>query len=176
MTKTLYLLRHGKSGFAKGSQTDADRTLTGRGRKAGKRMGKELARRGWIPDLVLCSSATRTRQTYDRFAKGLEKIRPGAMPAVVFEDTLYLAGIDTLLARVRAVADEVTSAMIIGHNFGLQDFALELPANGGPLMDKIAAKFPTCALAVIRFEIDRWNALLPGKGRLEEVLYPRDLG
>jgi phosphohistidine phosphatase len=175
MTKILYLLRHGKSDWGKGDIPDAERPLTRRGRKAGTRIGKELARRGWIPDLVLCSTATRTRQTFDRLAKGLEKTAPGSTPTVAFEDVLYLAEPDTLLARVREVEDAVTSTLILGHNFGLQDFALGLPAGGGPLVDKIAAKFPTAALAVIRFEATRWRDLVPGTGRLEDVLYPREL-
>lgn len=175
MTKTLYLLRHGKSNWGEGGLADVDRPLTRRGRKAGKRMGEELARRGWIPDLVLCSTATRTQETFKHLAKGVAKIAPASVPSVVFKDGLYLAGAQALLDHAQAIENGVSSAMILGHNFGLQDFALALPAGGGPLVKKIAAKFPTAALAVFRFEIESWGELVPGKGELTDVLYPREL-
>ncbi|MDH3239265.1 MAG: histidine phosphatase family protein [Alphaproteobacteria bacterium] len=175
MTKTLYLLRHAKSAWSKPHLADAERPLTARGRKAGTRMGKAIARRGWVPELVLCSTTARTRETFKHLAKGLEKVMPGATPPVAFEDGLYLADADALLARSRAVGDPLASALILGHNTCLQDFALALPAGGGPLVDKIAAKFPTAALAVIRFDIESWRDLVPGGGCLTDVLYPRDL-
>jgi phosphohistidine phosphatase len=174
MAKTLYLLRHAKSSWADAGLEDAARPLAKRGRKAGRRMGRELARRGWLPDLVLCSTAMRTRETFARLSKGIEAAEPGATPEVVFEDGLYLAGAAALLARARTLDDAIRSVLFIGHNPGLQDFALAL-APKGEGRARIEAKFPTSALAVIRFEGEGWASLARGAGHLEAALYPRDL-
>ncbi len=174
MDRTLYLLRHAKSSWGDAGIEDAARPLARRGRKAGRRMGRELARRGWLPDLVLCSTAMRTRETFDRLSKGIEAAEPGATPEVAYEEGLYLAGAARLLARARSLDDAVRSVLFIGHNPGLQDFALAL-ASKGEGRKKIEAKFPTAALAVIRFEGGSWKALAPGKGRIKAALYPRDL-
>ena len=107
--------------------------------------------------------------------KGLEKQAPGSTPDVVFEDALYLAGADALLARARALDDALASALVLGHNTGLQDLALSLPLGGGPHYQKIEAKFPTCALAVFAFDIQSWRDLTAGIGRLEHAVYPREL-
>lgn len=174
MAKTLYLLRHGKSSWGDSSLADIDRPLNKRGRKAAKRMGKELARRGWLPELVLCSTATRTRETYQRFSKGMENSAPGTAPEAALDERLYLAAVGTLLDRAQALDDRFASALMLGHNAGLQEFAVALSA-GGEIRDKIAAKFPTCALAVIGFDSDHWRDLAWGEGRLEAALYPREL-
>lgn len=174
MGKTLYLLRHAKSSWADAHLEDAARPLTKRGRKAGGRIGAELARRGWIPDLVLCSPATRTRETFARLSKGMEKARPGSTPEVTFDDGLYLAGVARLLGRLRTLDDALGSVLMLGHNPGLQELALSLAADCAERR-KIAAKFPTCALAVIAFDAVSWSALAPGGGCLAAALYPRDL-
>lgn len=175
MTKTLYLLRHAKSSWTDASLSDAARPLNQRGRKAGKRIGKELARRGWLPDLVLCSSAMRARETFARLAKGVEKISPGTVPPVTYEDDLYLASSDTLIERVRMLDGALASALILGHNTGLQDFALALPRPSGAAYARVEQKFPTGALAVISFETDHWRDIAPGSGALQAVIYPKDL-
>src|SRR2546425_347214 len=84
-----------------------------RGRDA-KRIAKHLVRLGIEPELVLCSSAERTRETL---------VRPilGASSTVRLEAKLYAASSHELLERIRAVPDGVTSVMLIGHNPGLQD-------------------------------------------------------
>ena len=112
----LYLLRHAKSSWKDASLDDHDRPLAPRGKRASKAIGRYLRDRDVTPELVLCSSAKRARQT-------LERLGPAGLDARI-EPELYGAGANTLLARLREVPDEVASVMLIGHNPGMQQLAL----------------------------------------------------
>ena len=122
--KRLFLLRHAKSAWNDPTLRDRDRPLAPRGRKAAKRVGRWARRHDVRPQLVVCSSAVRARQTLERVLPGLGE------PAVWIEVTLYAAAADTLLARVRALPEEVDEAMLVGHNPGLMELALLLAAPG----------------------------------------------
>jgi phosphohistidine phosphatase len=146
----LYLLRHAKSSWDEPGLADHDRPLAPRGRRAAKAMGRYLREQGIEPDLVLCSSATRARQTLKRLGLADARIEPD----------LYAADAATL----RRFIPETASVMLIGHNPGLQDLALSL-VRSGPRLVELAAKFPTGALATI--ELDT--------GELIDFVRPRDL-
>lgn len=146
--RTLWLLRHAKSDWQTG-QIDHDRPLNDRGRRDAYAVGRLLAARGWRPDLVLCSSAVRTRQTWERATAG------GATAATVeFEPQIYEASVPTLLELVRAVDPAVEGLLLIGHGPGVPALADRLghrpePADAWRRMD---AKFPTSGLAVLAFD------------------------
>src|SRR5712691_5192063 len=112
---TLYLLRHAKSDWSDPTLPDHERPLAQRGRRDAKRIGRHLVQLGIAPELVLCSSARRARET-------LERLQPafGTTSTVKVEAELYAASSDQLLDRIRAVPEKVTSLMLIGHNPGLQ--------------------------------------------------------
>jgi phosphohistidine phosphatase len=162
--RRLYLLRHAKSSWKERELADHDRPLAGRGRRAAKAMGRHLREAGIEPELVLCSTARRARETFAR--TGLEG------RAVRFEPELYGAGAGDLLARLRDVDAAVGSVMVIGHNPGLQDLALLL-ARPGSLVEVLEAKFPTGALAALA--VTEWDALDRGAGQLIDFVRPRDL-
>jgi phosphohistidine phosphatase len=167
--KRLYLMRHAKSSWKKDSLHDRERPLSGRGRRAAKRMAEHLRAEGIEPDLVLCSSAARTRET-------LDYLRPELRDAVLeIEDGLYGASASDLLDRLRGLPEELGSAMLIGHNPGLERLALDL-AGEGELLPDLTRKFPTAALAVLDLPADEWGALSHGSGRLVAYVRPRDLG
>ncbi|MBE0695045.1 MAG: histidine phosphatase family protein, partial [Aquamicrobium sp.] len=84
MARTLLLLRHAKSSWDDPALDDFDRPLARRGREAAPRMGREMARRGWLPDLALVSSSLRTRQTWALVAPELPRDIPAS-----FDDTIY---------------------------------------------------------------------------------------
>jgi phosphohistidine phosphatase len=128
-----------------------------------------MARERIVPDLVLCSSAVRTVQT-------LELLRPALGPAttVAVEDELYAASSDELLERVRRVLDEVAWLMLIGHNPGLQQLALDLASSGADL-ERLEAKFPTAALATLTVAGAGWSRLAAGDAELTAYVVPRQL-
>jgi phosphohistidine phosphatase len=166
MTRRLYLLRHAKSSWKDPALADHDRPLAGRGRRAATAIAEHMARHAIVPELVLCSTALRTRQTYER----LEAALAGA--TVSYERRLYAASAGDLLERLRTVPDQVNGVLLIGHNPGIEALALQL-AQPSPARDDIHAKFPTGALATL--ELERWSELEPGSATLIAYVRPRDL-
>jgi len=168
---TLSLLRHAKSSWDNPNLRDFDRGLNERGRDAAPRMGAYMAAHGIVPDLILCSPSVRTRQT-------LELVLPhfAAHPPVLYEDAIYLGAPSTLLKRVRKLDDVVKHAMIVAHDPGLHHLAMDLSGSGdSELLQSLAAKFPTAALAVIAFRGGRWSKVQPGAGRLTLFMTPKRL-
>jgi len=84
-----------------------------------------MARHELVPDLVLVSTAERARQTWERLATALP-----APPRVVYEDRLYNAGADAIIALVKGTAPTVRTLLLVGHNPGLHDAARRLIASG----------------------------------------------
>jgi phosphohistidine phosphatase len=162
--KRLELLRHAKSSWAEPELADHDRPLNSRGRDAAARIGRHLRQQGPLPDLVLCSSAVRARQTQDRL---------GLPPAieVVIRDDLYGASALSLLSRVHQVPGSVQTLLLIGHNPGIEDLARMLDRQR---LQSIA-RFPTAALAVFGLPIAAWTQLEPGSGHLDGFFLPRAL-
>ena len=168
---TLSLLRHAKSSWDDPALEDFDRPLSKRGETAAPRMGAYMAAQGLRPDLVLCSPAVRARQTLD-----LVLARLSGSPTVTYEDGFYLAAPSVLLARIRKIAAKVHHALIVGHDPGIQGLALELSHAGKAAgMAALRAKFPTAALAVIRFQDGAWSKVATGKGRLDLFVTPKSL-
>jgi len=173
--KRLVLLRHAKAVPDKAGVEDRDRVLADRGRAEAVRIGQYLKEEDCVPELVLCSSAARTRQT-------LELVLPqlGAVPAVKHLDQLYLARWLTIVNIVRQTTKSVNVLMAVGHNPGLEDCARKLArppgdAQARKLHDAMREKFPTGAVAVLDFEASDWASVQPGEGELEFFTAPKNL-
>ncbi len=168
-TRTVLLLRHGKSSWADPALQDADRPLTARGERAARRVAKYMRRKGIRPALILCSPSLRTRQTLAAIEPALGRRCP-----IEFVPGLYAASQAELLERLRALPESVGSVLVIGHNPGLQNLALALASRGAGLA-QVEAKFPTGALATIACRCERWSDLGPGEGELVDYVIPRQL-
>lgn len=158
MAGMLYLMRHAKSSWDDPGLADFDRPLAPRGRKAAAKMAGYMAREGVRPDLILCSTARRARQTCEALDV------PGE---VRFEDELYGASAGELLQRLRQLPGRPEQVLVVGHNPGLQDLVGTLAGEG-------ADRFPTGALAAFSVE-SGWSTLGPGQARLEWLVTPRTL-
>jgi phosphohistidine phosphatase len=165
--KRLWLLRHAKSSWADPGLDDPDRPLAPRGRRAGELLAAHLAASDVRPAVVLCSSSLRTRETLAAILPAL-----GDTVEIRIERALYGAGAAELLDRLRQVPNRVTSAMLIGHNPGIQDLALTL-ATSGPALAGLREKFPTGALATVELDVDRWRDL--DNGTVTALVTPRSL-
>ena len=165
--RTLYLLRHAKSSWDEQLIADHDRPLAPRGRKDARAMCDHLRTLETPPELILCSSSVRTRQTLDLVAPAM----PDA--EVETEDGIYAASASALLARLNELADGVESVMVIAHNPGLEQLAGRL-ADDGAAGIQAAGKFPTCALATLTFE-GEWAALSDGGAELADFAVGRQL-
>jgi phosphohistidine phosphatase len=165
--KRLLLLRHAKSSWDDPGLPDHDRPLAPRGHRAAERMAEHLGSNVPHVDLVLSSSALRTMQTLERMTEAFG----GAEIAV--EDELYGATDDELLERLRRVVEADETVALIGHNPGIQDLGIALAGRGEDL-DRMRAKFPTGALAVLEFD-GPWLRLSKGGARLASFVTPKDL-
>jgi phosphohistidine phosphatase len=124
--RTLVLMRHAKA-EAPGELPDIERPLTERGRADAGAIGSWLAAEGLRPGLVICSPATRTRQTWQGVAIGLAAAEPnGGSPEVHYEQKLYDGGRSELVDLVRAVSDDLTTVLVVGHNPTVSEVSLLL--------------------------------------------------
>ena len=165
----LLLLRHAKAVVATG-RDDHERALVDRGRRDAARVGAFVREIDMIPDLLIDSGAARTRQT--------AAIVAAAWPRVVathVEPKLYEANWTAIQELARAFPDTAPHVMLVAHNPGLADLASHLAGRGARSeMQHMAAKFPTCALAVLEFDIDRWRDVEPGGALLARFVTPDD--
>ena len=168
---TLALLRHAKSSWSDATALDRDRPLAARGLADAPLMGKAMAERGIDPELVLCSSARRTRDTLNLV---LPELR--VAPKVVYEDALYHASAEQMLEMLRAVAPGANRVMLVGHNPEIHCLALDLVGSGAKnFRDRLRTKYPTAGLAVINFESGLWKSVTVNSGTLSLFLTPKDL-
>jgi phosphohistidine phosphatase len=159
--RTLLVLRHSKSGHDEPGP-DKQRTLTERGRKDARRMGELVRERDLLPDRVLCSTATRARQTLELFSEGAELEGP-----VDFVDALYLAEPKAIVREIAARGGASERLMVVGHNPGLEDLVTELTSERTELATTALAE---CALPIESFsELDLATA-----GRLASIFRPKD--
>jgi phosphohistidine phosphatase len=165
----LHLLRHAKSARDEVLE-DHERRLSRRGREEARRVGESLPDAVGMIDLVLCSTALRTRETAELVLAGF-----AAPPRILFEDALYLAGQAALMRRLRRLDESDGAVMVIGHNPGLHELAIALAAAGSPRYRALAAgKFPTGARA--SFAIDRpWANLDQSRHALTAYVTPKSL-
>lgn len=166
--KRLVILRHAKSSWDNASGNDRDRPLNERGRAAATLMGKELKRRGADFDLVLASPAERVRETLERLQLGY-----GALPEIYVAEELYLASVPALLRKLRALDDGAQSALLVGHNPGLQELVLTLVEPGEPRREQIQEKFPTAAAALLEMPSPSWTEISSGSATLRDIILPR---
>lgn len=173
--KTLILFRHGKSAYP-GGLSDHERPLASRGRRDAPAMAHWIAERGLVPDKVLCSDAVRTRQTLSLVLDEWVDRAVRGTPETGYRPGLYLASAVRILSLVAAEGGASESVMVVGHNPGMHDLAQALaePAPTKPHR-RLANKFPTAAVAVLTFDISRWEELATRRGELTAFMRPRDL-
>lgn len=170
--RTLLLLRHAKSAWSDPRLDDHDRPLSSRGERAAGAMADHIAQSEPTPDLILCSTAVRTRQTLAPLVKRLGT----PAPPIALEKELYLASEGTLLARLQAVSDEFATVLLIGHNDGIWHLADALAAEGpAAALTALRQKYPTGSLATLRLSNKPWRDLAFGSAELTAFIRPRDL-
>ena len=167
----LWVLRHAKAEAGAPGGDDHERSLTDRGRRQGAALAAtlpSLAADGCpLPGLVLCSTATRARQTA---AAILGALGPDVM--VEEERSLYHADADDVLARLRLVPDEVAGVMVVGHNPTLHELCFDLVDGDSAGRARLEAGFPTAALAVVALGGRSWQQLARATGRLVALVVP----
>jgi len=164
--RTLVLLRHAKA-ETPGELTDFDRKLTTTGETDADAAGAWLADERLHPDLVFCSPAARTRQTWQGVSIALAQARPGGgTPEVRYPDELYLAGRTEVFDLLRKVPDTVRTVLVVGHNPTVSEVSTLLIPDDQ--YDGVDVELKTSGLAVHRSDEGLWSATEPGGMRLHE--------
>jgi phosphohistidine phosphatase len=160
--KTLLLLRHAKSSWDDKSLRDFDRPLNKRGLKAAPMVGETIRKRKLRPELVLSSPAERAKETTRLVCDAA-----GLIAVARYEDGIYEASARRLLEIVSRIEDAVNTAMLVGHNPGLEELL-------GVLTNE-AHRMPTASLASIELRVERWSEVTSGTGKLQWILKPKEL-
>ncbi len=161
--KTLLIVRHAKSSHADSSRADHDRPLDERGKADAPRMGRFLAGRGVRPDRIVSSSARRARRTAEKLA-----LAAGFDCAIDLQEAVYHADGPALLELARRIPDDSGCVALVGHNPALESLLESLTG--------ARTELPTCAVAEVVLEVERWSDLAPGGGRLANLWLPRETG
>ncbi|WKK22593.1 histidine phosphatase family protein [Streptomyces olivoreticuli] len=159
-TRRIVLLRHAKAEWS--DVDDHERPLAERGRKDAPVAGRRLAGSGIVPDLVLCSTSARTRETWKLAVHELPQ-----RPRTVYEDRLYEASLGELIAVINETPEDVTDLLLVGHNPGMHGLADALAgsAEGDTLARMNRSGFPTASIAVLTFT-GSWKSVEHGVGSL----------
>ncbi|MGX1371028.1 phosphohistidine phosphatase [Streptomyces canus] len=166
--RRIVLFRHAKADWPQ--VTDHERPLADRGRKDAAEAGRRLVDSGIPLDLALCSTATRTRETWKLAVQEFPH-----RPKTVYEERIYEASPGELIALLNETPDDVHNAVMIGHNPGVQSLAeiLAGAAEGDTRRRMSDRGFPAAAFAVLSFS-GPWKALEPGVATLVEYWAPSD--
>src|SRR5215510_11257955 len=165
----LMIFRHAKAEKGAPGMRDRDRPLAARGLKDAPRMGAFMAHHKLVPRHALVSPSRRTRETWEAVASAM----PGSIP-VFYEDRLYDATPEAIIAVIKETAAGVRTLIVVGHNPGLHETARLLIAAGDVgARERLNEGLPTSGLAVIDFAGNDWGKLHPRSGRLERFVTPR---
>lgn len=161
--KTLLLLRHAKSSWKHASLPDFERPLNGRGKRASDQIGSYLKKKKLRPDLILCSPASRARETISLVLQSA-----GLISDLRFDERLYLATAERLIEIISQIEAERNQVMLVGHNPGMEELLFRLTG--------VEEHLPTAALAKIVFDVAAWTGVPKAKsGRLESFVNPKEL-
>lgn len=158
----LTLIRHAKSSWKDPGTSDFDRPLNKRGERDAPRMGERLARGGEPPELIVSSSAVRAARTAHVIAEQLG-IEPAEM---VLGTELYLASPNQLLDLVRMLDPGIEHAALVAHNPGITDFV-------NALAKCEIDNMPTCAIARLKLDVERWGDTDYGSAELLDFDFPK---
>ena len=160
----LLLLRHAQA--TPPFSDDHDRTLTPKGRADATRLGAYLHEENLLPDRAVASSAMRTTETGRLVLTALE-----SPLTLQLEPKLYLAAAPALLDMLHQAPDSAKTMLVIGHNPGFHELALDLVGYGDRYaISHLRGKFPTCALAVLDFDVEHWAAVALHSARLDRFI------
>ena len=159
--KTLYVLRHAKSSWAAPELADFDRPLNHRGETTAPFMGEFMITHGFTPEVIVSSPAVRARETA-RLAKEGARLTAD----IIHDERIYEASPRTLQTVTSSIDDQFESAMIVGHNPGMEGVVRLLTGR--------SEEMPTAALAIIDLDIDRWSEIDSGLGSLRRIVRPKE--
>jgi phosphohistidine phosphatase len=158
MSKSLHIIRHGKSSWDFEDISDIDRPLSPRGINNAYLMAKKLAERKVVPDLFLTSPANRALYTSIIYARILKF----PYEKIIIEDSIYMGYTEELINLIRQQQPSVSQLLIFGHNPAFTSLA-------NHLMDHYLDNIPTAGIVSLDYKIDSWKEI--GKVRPEKDFF-----
>lgn len=155
----LYLFRHAKAAWALPGQKDFDRTLDDPGFADAEIVADMAADRGLVPDLVLCSTAVRCRQTAEALRRAMKEDLD-----IRYVDALYAGAANVYRDIIGSQDGAISSLMVVGHNPVIEEILREALGEEATV-EIIPAGYPPGALAVIDFDKRPSDGALP-RGKL----------
>lgn len=163
MQRRLIVMRHAKSSWDHPGLSDHRRPLNGRGRGDAPRIAEALLEEGWVPEVVISSDSTRTRETWELMAPVFDD-----EPEVIWDHNLYHAGVDEVYQALLALDDDVQTVMVLGHNPGWESVVSHFAG--------VYETMTTANAALLEGEGDSWpDVVTPGGFDLHTIFRPRDL-
>lgn len=166
--KRLFLLRHQQ---AKNNSGDGDkhRALSSKGKEDAAALGQNMTHKGYTPDLVLCSPALRTKQTWE----GIEAFLP--CENVLFLDRLYNGSTGDYLYEIQQIEDKYNNILLIAHNPSIYELVILLGAQGDErVLSRLSEGYPPGSLSIIECACEKWADIQPAVNTLIEVKNPMD--
>ncbi len=161
--KTLLLMRHAKSSWKDNKLKDRDRPLNKRGKRVAPQMAELIKEKELIPQVILCSTALRARETAEALLTKLD-----FKGEVEYLDKLYMAEADVCVKILRHQAEDVERILLIGHNPGLESLI--------PMLTSRIEALPTGAIAYLSLPVQSWKELKHDvEGELVEIWRPKEL-
>jgi phosphohistidine phosphatase len=174
--KRLYLLRHSKAGQTnKNISEDHDRKLTKMGEAACLKVAAYYSKnfKDNAPDIIICSSAMRARQTANLIKKHFEIKKDVELDMT---PKLYLANPDDILNVIRLIPSKYTSALIVGHAPSLHDFAVGFAGKGDKEKFRLMrSNFPPASTAVFDVDKKSWKEFERNSGNLVDFISAKKL-
>ena len=160
MSRKIYLIRHSYAEDP-GGKRDIDRTLTMEGQSTVRAMGRHLINEGFSPDLILCSSSERTRETAINLVEEL-----GMNEGIIdYRDVIYNASVREILEVLNDISDRMKSIAIIGHNPAITFL-------GEYLSGSIIGNMEPAGVVTIFFEKLKWSEISQGTGVFQSYYHP----
>ena len=168
--KKLFLLRHAEAASAS-ADGDKTRPLSDKGLSDAKALGAVMNRRAYTPDIALCSSALRTRQTLEAV---LESFGESDIHTEYLE-SLYNAPPENIFRAVRDTDDRFESILVIAHNPGIHQLSASLVSDGPQsLLARMMSGMPPARLNVFECPCGSWMEFEERKNKLTDMLDPLD--
>jgi phosphohistidine phosphatase len=162
--KTIYIVRHAKSSWAIEGLEDFERPLNERGRIDAPAMGYKLFQKKVKPDLILSSAAFRTISTSKLIAREIGY----DLKNIQLKFGLYAASLNVILSEISDISNSVNSVMLVGHNPGMTQTTAFL-------CEKFNDEFPTCGIACLKLNIEKWEEIKENSGELIWFDYPKNV-
>ena len=171
LVKTLILMRHAKSSWDNPHKDDFDRPLNSRGRESAQMVAKHIHSLGFKPELTLCSSSVRCKETLELVIPYFSKTMHTR-----YLDDLYLAPERAILEIIKSIELSIDQMLVIGHNPGLSDLSQSLTYSSKNQNDYFETQqFPTSAASIFEMNIKNWLDFKLSESKIIDFVTPKNL-